>query len=412
MQGGYFMIHVAFGFNDKKGTYSKFVGTTMLSLFENTNEEVTVHILHDNTLTDDNHDKFIYLAGRYSQAVKFYNVEKLCAEKIEKFLSLAPEVEGWRLTRGAFYRLLIPQIFPMEIEKCIYLDSDIIVNLDIKELWQIELGEKILAAVPEILFYGSVNEMNNGFRLCKDGLVKHEDYFNSGVLLMNLKLLRGEEKNIIDAFYFRAQNPQYRDYFDQNVLNYCFSTKTLKLPIKFNKPTKIVRLEKEPLTKKIYHYAGGSFGIGLGLDMKDALNRLWMKYFVKTPWFNEKTIGQLYEGFMQVQNDLKKSALNISAAMKIKSRAFITVESKLNKVIENFSVREGEEVFIMTDNTPAENLINTIKNSREEKIFFLFLPNFPLNLLEENGLVRGEDFFNGFDFFLNEYNSYPLAKAM
>ncbi|MBR3050926.1 MAG: hypothetical protein IKG61_05695 [Selenomonadaceae bacterium] len=60
------MIHVCFGLYDKTGSYSKFTGTAMLSLFENTSADVTVHILHDETLTQDNREKFIYLAGRYN----------------------------------------------------------------------------------------------------------------------------------------------------------------------------------------------------------------------------------------------------------------------------------------------------------------------------------------------------------
>ena len=67
------MIHVCFCFADKTGRYAKFAGTAMLSLFDNTAAEVTIHILHDNTLTNDNRDKFNCLAGRYGQHVKFYN---------------------------------------------------------------------------------------------------------------------------------------------------------------------------------------------------------------------------------------------------------------------------------------------------------------------------------------------------
>ena len=64
------MIHVCFAIYDKTGRYSKFTGTTMLSLFENTTSSVTVHILHDNTLPAENRDKFSYIAGRYGQANK------------------------------------------------------------------------------------------------------------------------------------------------------------------------------------------------------------------------------------------------------------------------------------------------------------------------------------------------------
>lgn len=406
------MIHVCFGFHDKTGRYSKFAGTTMFSVFENTSAPVTVHIFHDYTLTQDNRDKFICLAGRFSQAVKFYNVEKLCADKFLKFVELAPEVKISRVSVGAFYRLLIPQILPQEIDKIIYLDSDIVVNLDIKELWQIEPGEKILAAVPEILNYKSVDEMNRCFKLCANGLVKHEDYFNSGVLLMNLNLLRGEEKTILDGFRFRAQNHRYNDYFDQNVLNYCFASRTLKLPAKFNKPTQYVRVYKEPLAKKIYHYSGGNFGVGLGLDMSDALNRLWMKYFIRTPWFDEETIGHLYESFLRTQTESKKATLNLSASISGKTRAFVAFDNELDNLIKNFSVRQGEEVLILKNGMPLQKVIDWMNASRGEKIFFVLAPNFPFNLLEEAGFVRGEDFFDGFNFLKNESDAYSFVKTM
>ena len=406
------MIHVCFSLYDKNGTYSKFTGTTILSLFENTSAPVTVHILHDKTLTDDNRKKFIYIAGRYDQAIKFYNVEKLCPEKIAEIVELTPDVKNARVSVGAFYRLLTPVFFPSEIEKIIYLDSDIVVNLDIKELWKVELGEKILAAVPEILSYGSIEAMKNWFQMCKHGFVKCEDYFNSGVLIMDLKLLRREEKNILDGIRFRAQNPECCDYFDQNVLNYCFSTRILKLPVKFNTYTQAVRLYDEPLAKKIYHYAGGSLGYGLTLDMNDALNRLWMKYFVKTPWFNEETIARLYEKFFQLQAELKKSAMNLLSAMNGKRRTFITMEEGIKILVENFSVRNDEEIILVKPGTPIQKIVDAMNTSRGEKIFFFLIPNFPFKMLEEAGFVQRKDFADCFEFLPDNYDSYPLVKAM
>ena len=143
------MIHVCFGLHDATGRYSKFTGTTMLSLLENSSapsDSITVHILHDNTLTLDNRDKFIYVAGRYNQHVKFYNVDELCADMIAEIIRLIPAVKTARVGIGSFFRLMIPKIFPPDIGKVIYLDSDIIVNMDISELWQVKLGEKVLAA--------------------------------------------------------------------------------------------------------------------------------------------------------------------------------------------------------------------------------------------------------------------------
>ncbi|MBR6887895.1 MAG: hypothetical protein IKN16_05560 [Selenomonadaceae bacterium] len=407
------MIHVCFSLHDKTGRYSKFTGTTICSIFENTTADVTVHILHDNTLTPDNRDKFIYLAGRYGQAVKFYNVEKLCADKISKLLSLVPDAKNSRVSVGALYKLLILQVISEDINKIIYLDSDLIVNLDIKELWRIELGDKILAGVPEILTFKTPDAIKPGFRLCADDIVKCEDYFNSGVLLIDLTLLRGEEDTLMNGVRFRAQNPKYQDYFDQNILNYCFSTRALKLPIKFNRFTHYAKRDGETASAgKIYHYAGGSFGYGLGLELDDSFNRLWMNYFVKTPWFDADSIGRLYEGFLKVRGELEKSALKLSSIVSGKTRAFVVAKNKLNVLVENFSVKSDEEVFAIESTVPLQKLTDMMNASRGKKIFFILLPGFEFDKLTAAGFIRGEDFLDGYEFFSEKFNSYSLVKEM
>ena len=218
------MIHVCFALYDKTGRYSKFLGTAMLSMFENCTPpqlpSITVHILHDNTLTNDNRDKFSYIAGQYGQLVKFYNLEELCADKINEIIRLIPSVINSYVSIATFYRLLIPQLFSTDIDKCIYLDSDIIVNLDIAELWRIELGDKVLGVIPEIL---NRNDVHRAFALCRDGLVKDDDYFNAGVLLMNLNAFRNEKKILTTWAKLLEKNLAYGNYLDQDALNCCFS---------------------------------------------------------------------------------------------------------------------------------------------------------------------------------------------
>ena len=119
------MIHVCFGLHDKDGHYSKFTGTAILSMFENTNCKVTVHLLHDNTLTQDNRDKFSYIAGRYGQIIKFYNVEEICKNEIVRLNELFKNYPNYeRFTIGAIYKVLIPKSLSDDTEKVIYLDSD------------------------------------------------------------------------------------------------------------------------------------------------------------------------------------------------------------------------------------------------------------------------------------------------
>ena len=55
------MINVCYAIYDKTGNFSKIAATSILSLLENTESWVTIHILHDNTLSTENIKNFIYL---------------------------------------------------------------------------------------------------------------------------------------------------------------------------------------------------------------------------------------------------------------------------------------------------------------------------------------------------------------
>lgn len=407
------MIHVCFGLHDKTGRYAKFTGTAMLSLFDNTNSDVTVHILHDNTLNADNRDKFIYLAGRYGQIVKFYNVEELYAEKIAEMVSLVPTVKTARVSVGAFYRLLIPQVLPSEIKKAIYLDSDMLVNLDIKELWQIELGDKPLAAVREMdanaYNYKTFDAAQK--YLLSAGLVEYEDYFNSGVLLMNLSRLRATEELIMSGVKWRGEHPQC-NCFDQDIWNYLFSKNYLRLPVMFDSFICNERSQgRTQVQSTIYHCNIVTLGMN-----DDSFNKLWMSYFVKTPWFNATTLSNLYVGFQQVHVGLKQSMIQISALMSGKTRAFFAAPNNIDGLKKLFSIRNDEKIIPAENQESLKRLLDAMKKSRGKSVFFIMLPNFPFQVLIQAGFTAGKDFVNGMEFLSEaqgvQLNSYPLIKAM
>ena len=406
------MIHVCFGLHDKTGRYSKFTGTAMLSLFDNTTSEVTVHILHDNYLTEDNRNKFSRLAAKYNQLVKFYNVEELCADKITEIRNFFPEVDKTRFSIGTFYRFFIAHILPAEVEKVIYLDADIIVNLDLAELWQIELGDKPVGAIPNLFQIkdekASVERTEKNMEICKAGLVRPEDYFNAGVLLMNLRFMRNADEILLNGMKFLEEHNQLQ-FLDQDLLNYCFSTSYLKLPVKFNRFVMLARPENELTTgKMIYHYAGGK--VGLGLDMIDPFNRLWWSYFIRTPWFNVDTIDKILQG-------AKDSILRLSASPPDKARVFIVDEEHAYQIERNFSVRREEEVIIV--DTERENclqeLTDLMTSGKGKKIFFIGIPNIT-SALKETAFLEGRDFFNVSAFYSPTWsslqNNYDLILKM
>ena len=403
------MIHVCFCMNDKTGLYSKFVGTTMLSLFDNTTAAVTVHILHDNTLTDDNREKFNYLAGRYGQLVKFYNVEELCADRIEEINTLLPRAVKLRFTIGMYYRFFIPHVLPPDIERVIYLDGDLVVNLDIEKLWRIDLGDKIMGVVPT--YFQKIN------------LSPKEDMyeFNSGVLLMDMCALRAEDDNLKESIKIISEDTNYVGN-DQEILNHCFQTRTLHLPIKFNRPVKWDRWQKiTQIDNKIYHFNGAESIRSFGLNTKDPLNRLWLKYFLRTPWFNIDSIGRLYAEFQKIRSDAKNFALKVSAAVSDKKRAFFVAPDKIESMKKIFSIRDDEEIIPAEDESSLSKLLDAMKTFQGKYVFFIttkIFPkkSFPFKRLTEVGFVQNKDFLKSWELLSvangEPFDTRPLVKVM
>lgn len=346
------------------------------------------------------------------QLVKFYNVEELCADKINKYVELVPSVKNSRVSRGAFFKFCIPEVLDTDIEKVIYLDSDIIVNLDINELWQIELESHPIAAVEN--FALKVVDPLRYSDLLRDGFVKAENYFNSGVMLMNLKVLRNEEDNILSGIKWRGEHPKYR-LFDQEILNYLFSTRDLKLPTKFNSLVVHMRMlgygnENENFTikKEIYHYAAGEYTFGF--NIKDPFNRLWWSYFIKTPWFDLNTLDKIIKG--ATDSMLKPSALPPG-----KARVFIVDAAHAYQIEKNFSVRDEEEVIVLDPEVEDYllKLTDMMTGAKGKKIFFIGIPNINQKL-QVMGFVQGRDFFDVSAFhspvWANLANNYKLLLSM
>ena len=413
------MIHVCFGLHDKTGKYSKFTGTAIVSIFENTStppHEITVHILHDNTLSDGNRKKFLQLAERYEQQINFYNVEEICPEKISEIRNLIPAVESSKLTTGAFYRLTAPDAIPDDIKKIIYLDSDTIINLDINELWKIELGDKPLAAACESECSGIPAKLY--LSLCREGIVKDEDYFNSGVMVMNLEVFRNETEKINQGIKFRAARPNETS-MDQFVLNYCFANDAIKRPKNFNVMVVHARNRKDfSVENKICHYISGFKGVGVTPDLKDKFNKLWFKYFTKTDWFNVEIIGNISESVRNLYVEQKNFATAVSSIISGKTRAFFTTPENIENLKKVFYIRDDEEIIPYESPESLKKLAKSIKKSHGKKFFLILSPDYVKigAELQNAGFKEGKHFGNAADFLSDAHgfplNTYFLVQAM
>lgn len=127
---------------------------------------------------------------------------------------------------AAWYRLLLPVLLP-QLPRVLYLDSDVIINGALDELWNVDLGNHLLAAVVNPLY------PHQSRKWLSDIEVPEDEYFNSGVLLMNLDQLRRE--GWVDRFVEHIERRFDRlRYADQDVLNALLWHRCLKVPPRFN----------------------------------------------------------------------------------------------------------------------------------------------------------------------------------
>ena len=395
------MIHVCFGLHDADGHYSKFVGTTMASIFENTSAPVTIHLIHDATLTADNRDKFSYLAGCYGQRVNFHNASALCPNEIKFLREKLLDKINTRFSIGAFYRLLMKKIFGNG--KMIYLDADTIVNLDIAELWRQDLGSFTVAAVPEV--EATFNNMVSNKFLLNTGRVRKENYFCSGVMIFDLDKL--DEKFFYDGVQFLSDNPSCESP-DQDILNAAFSENYFRLEQKFDSFSDAERIRRAPVAKKIYHYAGRC----IGLNSFDAYNKLWLENFSKTPWSNAEVFHNMSR---EIDNTIDQRIELTQWLMKVyagRRRTFCIEPNGINFVKALFAVREDEKFIEMRDGKSLEKLLSKMKSQRGKTMFFIFVPIYPpfRDELVRNGFKEFEDFVNGFLFVTQKQYQQPRPE--
>ena len=354
--------------------------------------------MHDNTLTDDNREKFSQLAEHYNQHVAFHNVDELCPDELNFLRDKLLDKINSRFSIGMFYRLLAKKIFGGG--KMIYLDADIIVNLDINELWQQDLQVYPIAAVPEM-------EAVSGYMitdkfLLEKGIVKLENYFCSGVILFDLDKI--SNNFFRDGVQFLADNPSCESV-DQDILNAFFSERYLKLAQKFDAFVCGERDCKLPVQKKIYHYAGWK----IGLDLSDGYNRLWFEHFARTAWFNIDIINGLGEQFCK-QHDI--DIYNTQWMMNICSehrRAFFLSPDNVPVIKMLFNIQDDEPIIEIRGSDSLNELLIKMDELRGQKIWFISHSDWftMKKVLTYLGFKEDIDFVNIENFLIREQGGEP-----
>ncbi|GAB7140477.1 glycosyltransferase family 8 protein [Deferribacterales bacterium RsTz2092] len=173
----------------------------------------------------DRHYKIYILENAISAGNKNYLSELASANNIELLFAdahrtLASYAQSAFYLRGKYSvsiytRLFLPNIISNE-RKVLYLDCDTLILRDVAELYDTELGDNYVGATRDLTIACAANPwLPPSYQTL--GITSRHDYFNSGVLVLNLELMRKD--NIIDRFLETVQKLKNTFYPDQDVLN-------------------------------------------------------------------------------------------------------------------------------------------------------------------------------------------------
>lgn len=203
--------------------YMPFLKVAVQSITENASKDYTynIHVLY-HTLSDDS-KAMLNEYNTQNFNIIYNNVEDSLA-KLNNHLFVRDYY-----SKATYYRIFIPSMFP-EYKKALYLDCDIVVNKDISLLFNTELGNNLLAGVPDEAVAG----IPEFYSYTRDFLGVHEsNYFNAGILVMNLETLR--EFNFEDKFVDLVSKYQFKVAQDQDYLNVLCKDRVVYLPKIWNK---------------------------------------------------------------------------------------------------------------------------------------------------------------------------------
>ena len=196
--------------------YIPFLAVTLQSMVDNSSKDYkyVVKILNSG-ISQQNIDK-----------IKKYQSDNFDVEFVDVRKSL--EELGLRLhtciyyTQTTYYRLFLPSLYP-QYDKVLYIDCDVVVRSDLAKLFNINIGNNLVGATTDE-FVMSLPKIQPYMTKCL-GLDKVTDYFNAGVLIMNLKQMReqGFEEQFVDLlakYKFVVQDQDYLNVICKNQVHY------------------------------------------------------------------------------------------------------------------------------------------------------------------------------------------------
>lgn len=273
--------------------YIPFLGVALKSVIENSSKEnkYEIKILYTK-VSEENKNK-----------IKAYETENVSIEFVD-LSSKLHEIEDKLYTRNYFsnttyFRLFIPELYP-EYDKAVYIDSDTVTLADIADLYNTDMGDNLIAGIPD----GVVQAIPVFQEYVEKvvGVIDYNNYFNAGIIVMNLKALR--EYKFQEKFLYMLEKIKFEVAQDQDYMNRLCKGRVKLLGFEWNR---MPAMGKREGTINLVHY-------NLGCKpwyFDDVLyQEYFWKYAKKTEFYDEiRAMKSKYTDADKEKDDANSSKL-------------------------------------------------------------------------------------------------------
>lgn len=174
------------------------------------------------------------------------------------------------VTQTTYFRLLIPELVPQELNRVIYLDSDLLVRRDLSNLWEKPLDDAWCLAAPDCAapVLDALETLPNA-RRCVEwlaaahpipnyrqlGLPGQQPYLNGGVLVINVAAWR-EERLTNRMLACLREHASSVLWWDQYALNVVLAGKWRAVDMRWNQGSQIYQYpdwQRSPLPQQQFN---------------------------------------------------------------------------------------------------------------------------------------------------------------
>ena len=222
--------------------YVPFLAVALQSIIENSSKEYfySIKILYTNI--EEENKKKILKYERENIKIEFVDLNYYIEDVKDKLYTRD------YYTKTTYFRLFIPNLYP-QYDKAIYLDSDIVVLGDIAKLYNEDIGDNLVAAVPDNVI--QTNKVFQDYVERVVGIATYKNYFNAGMLLMNLDEMR--KFDFQNKFLYLLGTVKFAVVQDQDYLNRLCKGRTKLLDKGWDKmPIPTDEIEEKDI--KLIHY--------------------------------------------------------------------------------------------------------------------------------------------------------------